>query len=212
MTNLEQTEIDPNDEDSSSVDLSQGEVDDDVRAREMAEEGEVREVLAKQENKAVAWLRVLVFFVLLVTAILVSVGTYLYTRNDEEEDFEHDFSANAAKVIEAFHDAVDQKLGAAGTLSTTITSIAISTGATFPNVTIPDIEVRSKGWPTYQQQGLRIRKSTNDKCPLFASLNKFHGSNARIGADSALYFWLPLVTDETRKGWEAYAADNQHQL
>ena len=152
MTNLEQTETDPNDEDSS-LDLSQGEVDDDVRAREMAEEGEVREVLARGENRAVAWLRVLVFFVLVVTAILVSVGTYLYTRNDEEEDFENDFSVNAAKLIEAFHDGVDRKLGAAETLSATITSIAISTGATFPNVTIPNIEVRSESWPTYQQQG-----------------------------------------------------------
>ena len=151
MTNLEQTKIDPNDEESSA-DLSQGEVDDDVRAREMAKEGEVSEVLAKQENRAVAWLRVLVFFVLVATAVLVSAGTYMYTRVGEEENFENDFSANAAKVIEAFHDAVDQKLGAAGTLSTTITSIAISTGATFPNVTIPDIEVRSKGWPTYQQK------------------------------------------------------------
>jgi hypothetical protein len=43
-------------------------------------------------------------------------------------------------------------------------------------------------------------------------IKKFHGSNARLNADSALCFWLPLVTDETRKGWEAYAAENQHQL
>jgi hypothetical protein len=147
MTNLKQTDTDdPNDD--SSVDLSQGEVDDDVRAREMADGREVKEVLASQENRAVAWLRVLVFVVLLVTAVLVSVGTYMYIRNDEEEDFENDFSASAAKVVEAFHDAVDQKLGAANTLAATITSIAMSTGATFPNVTIPNIEVRSKCWPT----------------------------------------------------------------
>ena len=146
MTNLELTEIDPYDD--SSADLSQGEVDDDVRAREMAKEGEVREVLASVENRAVAWLRVLVFFVLMATALLVSAGTYIYTRDGEEETFENDFSANAAKVIEAFHDAVGRKLGAVDTLSATFTSIAISTGATFPNVTIPDIEVRSKkGWP-----------------------------------------------------------------
>jgi hypothetical protein len=169
MTDLKQMEIDPNDD--SSVDLSQGEVDDEVRAREMAEEGEVREVLASQENRAVAWLRVLVFFVLVVTAVLVSVGTYMYTRNDEEEDFEHDFSANAAKVIEAFHDAVDQKLGAADTLSATITTIAIATGSTFPNVTIPDFEVRSKGVVgrlhlPCSSKCFRIWKSDHRKCCL----------------------------------------------
>jgi hypothetical protein len=163
MTNLKQPDIDDPNDDSSVEDLSQGEVEDEVRAREMAEEGEVKEVLARQENRAVAWLRVLVFFVLLVTAVLVSVGTYMYTRNDEEEDFENDFSANAAKVVEAFHDAVDQKLGAADTLSATITSIAMSTGATFPNVTIPDTEVRSKCWPT-------CRLTSSSKCFELGSL------------------------------------------
>jgi Adenylate and Guanylate cyclase catalytic domain len=53
----------------------------------------------------------------------------------------------------------------------------VHTGATFPNVTLPDFEL--------------------------------HGSNARVQADAVVLYFIPVIKDETRAGWEEYAAANR---
>jgi hypothetical protein len=92
--------------------------------------------LARNETKTISYLRFFVFGFLLVTAILVSVGIYLITRRDQEQDFETQFEAQAIRILERFHQAVEGKLGAMDAMATSITSFSLSTGATFPNVTI----------------------------------------------------------------------------
>jgi hypothetical protein len=102
-----------------------------------------RKTLASKENAAVFWVRGAVFLVLLGTAALVSSIVYLYTRNDQVQDFENAFEAHATKIVESFYETVERKLEAIDALSVTITSYAKSTGATFPNVTLPDFEIRA---------------------------------------------------------------------
>jgi hypothetical protein len=98
--------------------------------------------LAGKETKKIVYLRFVVAGFLFVTAVLVSVGVYMYTRNDQEQDFETQFEAQAIRILERFHEAVESKLGAMDALATSVTSFApfapfaLSTGATFPNVTI----------------------------------------------------------------------------
>ena len=41
---------------------------------------------------------------------------------------------------------------------------------------------------------------------------EIRGANTRVSAETLFYYWLPLVTDETRLGWEAYAAENEKWL
>jgi hypothetical protein len=92
--------------------------------------------LARNETKTISYLRFFVFGLLLVTAVLVSVGVYLLSRRDQEQDFQAQFEAQAIRILERFHHAVEGKLGALDAMATSITSLALSTGATFPNVTI----------------------------------------------------------------------------
>jgi hypothetical protein len=100
------------------------------------------ETLARRETKAVNVLRVLVLMLLSVTATITSVGVYLYTSNEEKQNFEIEHQANAERIIESFHYAVVRRLGAINSMATAITSYAIDANQTFPFVTIPHFEIR----------------------------------------------------------------------
>jgi hypothetical protein len=100
------------------------------------------DTLARKETKAVNALRVLVLVLLLATATLTSVGVYLYTSNEERQDFEVDYQANAERIIESFHDAVVRRLGTINSMATAITSHALDTKQTFPLVTISHFEIK----------------------------------------------------------------------
>jgi hypothetical protein len=139
-----------------------------------------RMTLGRKESRAVSVLRVIVIAVIASAAIIVSSCVFIYTRNDEEESFETQFAAHSNRIVESFHDSIEANLGAIDALSVLTTSFALSTGATFPNVTIPNFEAI--------------------------------GASSRILADALLIFWMPLVTDETRKGWEEYSVLNQGHL
>jgi hypothetical protein len=78
----------------------------------------------------------------LVTTTLTSVGVYLYTSNEEKQDFEVGYQVNAERIIESFHDAVVRRLGAINSMATAITSHALDTKQAFPLVTIPHFEIR----------------------------------------------------------------------
>jgi class 3 adenylate cyclase len=136
-----------------------------------------RKTLASKENTAVFWVRCAVFLVLLGTAALVSTIVCLYTKNDQVQDFESAFEAHATRIQESFYETIERKLEAVDALSVTITSYAKSTGATFPNVTLPDFEIRC--------------------------------SNSRVLSDTSVINYQPVVTDETRLGWEAYQIANR---
>jgi hypothetical protein len=117
---------------------------------------------------------------MLVTAIGVSLGTYYYSRSVEEESFESEFVSVAGVTLRSFVEAVESKLSAMDSVSSGITSHALKSGDTFPNVTVPDWEVK--------------------------------GATLRVQTDGIYLFWLPLVTDETRRGFEAYTRLNQGHL
>jgi hypothetical protein len=114
----------------------------DLRKRANKECETDYKTLARRETKAVNVLRVLVLVLLFVTATITSVGVYLYTSNDETQKFESGYQANAQRIVESFHDAVERRLGAINSMATAITSHSLNTKQTFPFVTIPDIEIR----------------------------------------------------------------------
>jgi hypothetical protein len=98
--------------------------------------------LARRETKVVNVLRVLVLVLLFVTATLTSVGVYFYLSNDETQNFESGYQANAQRIVESFHDAVERRLGAINSMATAITSYSLDAKQTFPFVTIPNFELR----------------------------------------------------------------------
>jgi hypothetical protein len=97
--------------------------------------------LAHAETRVVNCLRVAVFLVLILTGALMCTGVYLYTSHGEQDDFRTAFQNSAHQVVESFHDSVQRNLGAVASLSSSVTSFAASTNATFPFVTMPDFEV-----------------------------------------------------------------------
>ena len=106
-------------------------------AREKAAADEQTNILAGKESVAVFTLRIVVFLALFMPAGLVSAGVYMYTRNDEEQEFEDQVESNANMIINSFNDALERRIGAINTLSTVITSYALANNHTFPFVTVP---------------------------------------------------------------------------
>jgi hypothetical protein len=100
------------------------------------------EAASLRETKVVNVLRVLVLVLLFVTATLTSAGVYFYTSNDETQKFESGYQANAQRIVESFHDAVERRLGAINSMATSITSYSLDAKQTFPFVTIPNFEIR----------------------------------------------------------------------
>jgi class 3 adenylate cyclase len=100
-----------------------------------------RQTLGRNETKAVGYLKIIVIIVLLTAAALVSVSTFLFTRKAEVQDFETQFEAHATRVIESFREVFDRQLAAVDALSSSMTSYALASGSTFPNVTVPYFEV-----------------------------------------------------------------------
>jgi class 3 adenylate cyclase len=165
------------DDDNDNDPDDQSSVTNSVYHTKVSELEHERKTLARQENKAVRLLRVLVFVVLSSTAAVVAMGVHRYISHDQHSNFETDFEAHAAKLLESFHDSVERKLEAVDALAVTITSHAIQSGSSWPNVTLPDFAVRV--------------------------------ANTRILADAVVVNFYPLVTDDTRAGWEAYYNANR---
>jgi hypothetical protein len=138
-----------------------------------------RESLGANETRAVLFLRFFAFFILLLTAILVCLGVYFYTKRDEEEDFEYVYEASAERLIQSFHESVAQLLAGVDAGAVAITSYALDTATNFPNVTMPNWELRA--------------------------------ANTRVITKSITFQWFPLVQEEDRLGWEAYANQTHMQ-
>ena len=122
------------------------------KSEESRDEGNLREeesenekdyeALVRSETAVVNVLRVLVLVLLLIMATVTSTGVYYYTSHDEKQKFEEGYQANAERIIESFHDAVECRLGAINSMATSITSYSLDAKQTFPFVTIPNFEIR----------------------------------------------------------------------
>jgi len=138
------------------------------------------DIIAHKSAKTVFYLKIFVLFVLVAAAAMVGAAVYLTTSNGEQESFERAFENNAVKVFDTFKFNVERKLGALDKFSIDFTSVAVATGATFPNVSLPD----------------------------FA----YAASSITSLSDAVSIMYLPLVTEETRPGWEAYSVANAEWL
>jgi class 3 adenylate cyclase len=126
----------PSDDDSTRSGCSNRQ---DTAAKDKETE---RATLGSRETIVVSRMKSLVVVVLLATTILVSTGVFLYTKNEQLRAFEESFLADANLVLEAFHQSVERSIEAVDALSVSITSHAIETQSTFPNVSLPDVAFR----------------------------------------------------------------------
>lgn len=120
---------------NKSVQRTQQQLRQEAMAKEIA-------TLANSETKAVGILRAIILLLLLITTALVSAGVYGFVSQSEQDDFRAAFEIHAKKIIESFHGTMEQRLGALGTLSDSITIHAREFNETFPFVTLADFAVR----------------------------------------------------------------------
>ena len=175
-------DVDDDDDDDSEDDQSRSSLNCSTKAIESTKQRAAkleRQQLAKQETSAVFWIRIIYFVILVSTAVLVSLGAYLYTARDEEEDFQHAYDSSAERVIQSFHGSVANLLAGVDAFSVAVTSYALNAGENFPNVTVPDIELR--------------------------------GAITQVMTKGVGITWFPLVNEDDRLGWEAYATEMQGQ-
>ncbi|CAB9518478.1 Receptor-type guanylate cyclase gcy [Seminavis robusta] len=147
----DELEEEDSDHDTGSVELSR--MDDDDRGTIYSSEnngGRATEnasnkavLLGKRESKAVFSSKVLVFGVLLLSAVVVAVVTYKFTSQAEVNEFETAFEQDARKVLESLGASLDKAIAGVDAYVMTMLSYARDTNQTWPRVTIPDFEARS---------------------------------------------------------------------
>lgn len=128
--------VDDDNDDDAVVSLSGQEANADEEAEDINK-------IASRETWAVICLRLGLLTVLLVATAVACVSIYVYTSNAEQEDFENAVADNSAKILESFQGAAERRLGAVASFSTMVTAYAIGTNATWPYVTVPQIEAQS---------------------------------------------------------------------
>jgi class 3 adenylate cyclase len=104
---------------------------------------ELQEEIAKGENKAVFWLRVIVLLVLLTSTIGVAVAVYFYMTDAETDEFETQFNSDAAKVLEEVGKSLDNTLGATDAFVVNMIAYARYSGSEWPLVTMPDFSIQA---------------------------------------------------------------------
>jgi hypothetical protein len=103
---------------------------------------EQNEQFAVKETKALFWIRLFLFSIVLVSAVGLAVAVYAYTRGAESEEFEERFDHEATKIFEGVGGSLDHSLGAIDSFIIGLLSYARATNATWPYVTLPDYAVR----------------------------------------------------------------------
>ena len=153
--------------------------------------------MARTETRVVKLLRACAIVVLLGTAALVSTAVYRYTHHQETKAFQNSFSQTATQVLAHFHGTVERNLGAVASLATQTTSWVVN----HPN----NANINNNGTTT--------NNNNNTIRFPFVSLPDFElrGSDLRALSGSHLLYWCPLVTDDTREDWEAWALANRQQ-
>lgn len=134
-------------------------------------------VLARKETKAVRWLRVALLLVLVGLAAVISSGIFLFTRNDETQEFHDTFDNYAQRILNTIQVYAQNNLEACGALALDVQIYAVTNNLTWPNITLPYFEERAMA-TTF--------------------LHKANG---------VLLF--PVVTAETRAGWEEYSVQRR---
>ncbi|GAX15863.1 hypothetical protein FisN_2Lu430 [Fistulifera solaris] len=96
----------------------------------------------RSDTRRVTRSKYIVAAVIFVAAILVGSLTFVFARNGEEDDFENQFSEYAVEIVNIILQEANSALAAGNSLSVSITSFALASFAAWPQVTVPDFELR----------------------------------------------------------------------
>jgi hypothetical protein len=115
------------------------------------------DLIGKQETAVVTRLRLVLLFVLAVSAVGVASTVYAYLKSIEESAFHTQFDDDSAKILQTAANTIDSILGASDNLAVLSVSFARATNQTWPFVTLPDFPVRmAKIMPSTRTFNLNI--------------------------------------------------------
>lgn len=142
---MQASNLDPHEELDVASDNSESECTDFEGDGSYPVSKEQQEEIAKEEDKAIYRLRVLVLGVLLFSTIAVSMATYYFLSGSEKDQFEGQFQSDANKVLDGIGKTLDDTFGATDAFITKAMSYARYSNSTWPFVTVPDVALqRSK--------------------------------------------------------------------
>jgi class 3 adenylate cyclase len=139
--------------------------------------------LAKRENTAIRWTRVLVVLVLTCAAAIMAVVAYFVLRNEETNDFHVEFNSLAREVLETSDENIRQVFGILENLSSTATTFIRehkSEGYPAGFLTVPDAEMIL--------------------------------GTARSTSGSLLVAYLPFVAGDEYELWGEYSTEKQRWI
>jgi hypothetical protein len=120
--------------DSSSEDEESVESDNDISLS--------NNEITKKETKDVVRHKVLVLFILLVSASSIATGLFLFISRGETSHFETKFNSDAAKLLDGVGSSLLRTLGLLDILAVAYVSHAHNQNETWPFVTLPDFGAR----------------------------------------------------------------------
>lgn len=98
--------------------------------------------IAKNETKAVKSVRMISIF-FLFCVIPFAIGIFLYTKNDEIEEFENQYIEFANKVLETIGATLENSFGALDNLATSVVAAAYTANQTFPNIRVDNFGIHA---------------------------------------------------------------------
>lgn len=96
-----------------------------------------QEKLVSRETAAIHGLRRIVFGVVVLVALIGSLGAYFLVETEERKSGEASFREQANEIDERAHAKLSDAVASLRALSKTITASAITQGATFPFYSLP---------------------------------------------------------------------------
>jgi hypothetical protein len=98
---------------------------------------------SKKETKDVLYLKLLVSFILVVSATTIASCVYVYITRNETAQFESKFKNDADKVLAAVGSSLHRTLGVLDNLGVTFVSYARDQNDSWPFVTLPNFGARA---------------------------------------------------------------------
>mmetsp|Transcript_6696 Transcript_6696/g.18744 ORF Transcript_6696/g.18744 Transcript_6696/m.18744 type:complete len:1206 (-) Transcript_6696:178-3795(-) len=101
-------------------------------------------IVSKEENMAVRRSKTVVLVIIAVTALAFGAATYLFTNNEETDDYETQFRDFAYEVTTVAHAEAVNVFGLVESLALAVSSFAIHQETELPNILVPHFEEKGK--------------------------------------------------------------------
>lgn len=134
-----------NDDENSWESESFNDVDDDglEGGGNPEEDGELENQIATKETEAVFRIRSIVFLVLVASAVAVCLTVFYISRSALEDEYRSQYDGATDRVIETFHDIVENKLGAVSSLGVAMIAHGVDFTRDWPFVTLTSFQQRA---------------------------------------------------------------------